>query len=156
MTARRADERPDLSRRDMLGWTAVDYVAGSIARYVDHRKPHCHRGVFAAALSPCLRQVALQQTHVGYLVPYALAGLFRQLLAEVAQHLGRHHRTQRVQILPAPGSLQALQQAFELLVILWRDLDRLRRATHAATAAHRTGARRGAAGHDARSAGERG
>src|SRR4029077_13185891 len=84
-----ADERPDLGRGDVLEQAAVDDPPGRIARDVDHREAHRHGGVFAAALAPGLRQVALQQLHVGDLVARALARLVGKLLAEVAQHLGR-------------------------------------------------------------------
>src|SRR5579864_7716779 len=74
-TALRADEGPEFGRRDVLCRAAVDDAARGVARHVDHREAHRDGGVFAPLLGPGLRQVALQQVHVGHLVPHAAAGL---------------------------------------------------------------------------------
>src|ERR1700722_20149128 len=124
--ARRTNEGPQFGGRDVFGGAAVSDAARGVARHVDHREAHRHRRVFAVALAPGLRQVALEQMYVGDLVAHALAGLGGQLFGEVAQHFGCCQRSQRIQVLPAPDSLDVLQQPLELLVVLRADLDRWR------------------------------
>src|SRR5579859_846224 len=120
----------------MLVGAAIGDAAGSVARYVDHREAHGDGRVLAAALAPGLCQVALQQANVGYFVAHALAGLFRQLLAEVAQHLGRCRGAESIQVVAAPGGLGITQNLLEGLVVLGADLDWRRRRRGPAAATH--------------------
>ena len=64
------------------------------------------------------------QPHVGHGVAHAAARLVGQLLGEVADHLGRGERAQRVEILRAPRRLDGLQILLERLVVRRADGDR--------------------------------
>src|ERR1043166_2587735 len=103
LTTTRAAEGPELGRFRRL---LLDDAAGCPADHlVVERIAHRDGGVLVVALAPGFRQIALQQLDVGDLVDDAAAGVLRELLGEVRQHLRREVRAERAEVFPAAGGL---------------------------------------------------
>src|SRR4029077_2355635 len=95
LTAAAAQEGPDLPRLGPLMVTAVDDAAvGNPAGHVDHAEAHGDRRVVETGFAPRLRQVTLLELHRLDLVLEAAAGVARELVREIAEHLRRHEAAQ--------------------------------------------------------------